>query len=113
MKLRRRLRLSLVTLVALILSNKTLQSQEPVEEISGLVTDTAGTAIAGALMFVTRAPDRTTRLDSTDAKGHFEVVFDGRSGEYLVVAEVAGFRPFRQRIVGADAVVPRLLEPRN
>ncbi|HYW50927.1 MAG TPA: carboxypeptidase-like regulatory domain-containing protein [Gemmatimonadaceae bacterium] len=69
------------------------------DTIGGRVTSsvTSG-AISGALVFVTRGPDRLVQQDTTDADGRWRLVFLPGTGDYLVFISSPGAESFRQRV---------------
>jgi len=90
-----------------------LVAQGHPERVQGHVTEPSGAPIAGALVEVTRGPDRLTLSSRTDAAGAFSVRFAEGTGDYLVHVTAIGWQAYRQRVTsaGADSVLtanPRL-----
>jgi hypothetical protein len=76
------------------------------EIIRGRVTTDSGAVLAGAAVFVTRAPDRLTMSTKTEADGRYEIVFEQGTGDYLVHVSAVGRRTLRKRVTrqGGDSV---------
>ncbi len=74
--------------------------------LRGAVTTDIGTAIAGADVIITMAPDRDSRSSKTDAEGHYSITFEKGTGDYLVHISALGRATFRKRVtrVGTDSV---------
>src|SRR6266540_85772 len=68
------------------------------EVIEGLVTTDSGSAIQGADVIATRAPDRAFKATKTDSAGRFRIIFDESSGDYLVHAAAVGREAARKRV---------------
>lgn len=69
------------------------------QQVRGTVTGDSG-AVAGAIVHVTRGPDRLTLRTLTDSTGAFVVAFDSGTGDYLVHVAKEGFRAERRRLTG-------------
>jgi hypothetical protein len=76
------------------------------EIIRGRVTTDSGAVLAGAAVFVTRAPDRLTMSTKTGADGSYEIVFEQGTGDYLVHVSAVGRTTLRKRVTrqGGDSV---------
>jgi hypothetical protein len=74
--------------------------------IRGRVTTDSGSALAGALVAATMAPERQFQLDTTDADGHYEIVFEKGTGDFLVHISFPNRIAFRKRLMraGQDSV---------
>lgn len=85
------------------------------DTIIGEVRRAVGKPIAGAAVFVTRAPDMQTYNTTTDSLGRFRFAEIAGTGEYLVSVSAPGFKPVRMRAVrspGAHLVrVKAVLQP--
>lgn len=67
------------------------------ERLRGRVASDSG-PVAGAVVTVTRGPDRAVRQDTTDAEGRWAITFEQGTGDYLVAADAPGFGSVRRRI---------------
>ncbi len=89
--------------------NPTAPGSVPIrpEIIAGRVTTDSGTAIAGAQVIATRAPDRAFKSAVTDASGKFSILFPEGTGDYLVHASAVGREAARKRVTrtGSDSVL--------
>lgn len=98
---------ALGALVGVAFSSAAAQ-QAPVHRdvIQGTVTSDSG-AVAGADIIVTMAPDRLSEATKADAAGHYSVVFEHGTGDYLVHVSATGFATFRKRVTraGTDSVL--------
>lgn len=56
------------------------------------------TPLAGAIVSVTMAPDRTFKQDTTRADGRWRISFEKASGDYLVHIAALGRTSFRKRV---------------
>lgn len=68
------------------------------ETIRGRVTDDSAKALAGAIVSITRGPDRLTQQDTTDADGRYSSTFENGTGDYLVHVAAVGYRSARRRV---------------
>lgn len=75
------------------------QAQYRTEAVRGTVRDDSARAVAGAVVHVTRGPDRLTQQDTTDRNGRFTVVFPAGTGDYLVSVRAVGYATARRRIL--------------
>jgi Carboxypeptidase regulatory-like domain len=74
------------------------------DTIAGRVTSTAtGGPISGALVFVTRGPDRMVQQDTTNADGRWRLIFNPGTGDYLVFISSPGAESFRKRVTRSAA----------
>ena len=75
--------------------------------IRGTVTTDSGSALAGADVIITMAPDRLSRATKTDASGAYTLTFENGTGDYLVHVAAPGRETFRKRVTrsGADSVL--------
>lgn len=100
----------LLAFAALIVSGlgSRVSAQAPIHRdvIQGTVTSDSG-AVAGADVIVTMAPDRLSEAAKTDVAGHYAIVFERGTGDYLVHVSATGFETFRKRVTrtGADSVL--------
>lgn len=77
-----------------------------IQVIHGCVAAKNGRVLQGALIAVTRAPDRHVERDTTDVRGCYTVRISPATGDYLVSASAMGYVPFRTRVTtGADTVL--------
>jgi len=74
--------------------------------IRGRVTGDSGKVIAGADIAITMAPDRTSQFGKSDSSGHYEIVFEHGTGDYLVHIVALDREAFRKRITrtGSDSL---------
>jgi hypothetical protein len=78
-----------------------LRAQDPSrpDTVAGRVTAATSTApLSGALVYVTRGPDRLVQQDTTDADGRWRLIFSPGTGDYLVFVSSPGFESFRRRV---------------
>jgi Carboxypeptidase regulatory-like domain len=81
----------------------TAQDARP-DTLSGRVTSTATSGpVSGALVYVTRGPDRLVLQDTTDADGKWRVIFSSGTGDYLVFISSPGLESFRKRVTRVAA----------
>lgn len=74
------------------------------DTVAGRVTSSASNGpLSGALVFVTRGPDRLVQQDTTDADGRWRVVFAQGTGDYLVFISSPGAESIRKRVMRAGA----------
>lgn len=74
------------------------------DTVSGRVTSSTGAApLSGALVYVTRGPDRLVQQDTTDANGQWRVIFMPGTGDYLVFISSPGFESYRKRVTRTGA----------
>ena len=93
-------------LVAVLLVAPALTGQAPsaADTLTGRVTSAeTGNPIPGALVFVTRGPDRLVQQDTTGADGRWQLVFRPGTGDYLVFMSSPGATAFRQRVTRKGA----------
>jgi hypothetical protein len=88
----------LVALLAVLAAPGSLAAQGLAEVVRGRITDDSSRAVAGALVYVTRGPDRLVRQDTADTDGRYSVRFDTGTGDYLVAVSAAGLRSVRRRV---------------
>jgi hypothetical protein len=69
------------------------------ERIIGTVRTDSGVAVRGAIVSVTRAPDRMVRQDTTDSGGAFAISWPEGTGDYLLHAAAPGLGTFRKRLL--------------
>ncbi|MEO6778745.1 MAG: carboxypeptidase-like regulatory domain-containing protein, partial [Gemmatimonadaceae bacterium] len=76
------------------------------DTIRGTVTTDSGKVITAADVIVTMAPARLSASTQTDSTGHYSLVFDHGSGDYLVHISAMGRDTFRKRVTrtGTDSV---------
>jgi hypothetical protein len=74
--------------------------------ISGRVTSDSGHGFAGAEVIISKAPDRAFVRSVTDATGHYNIVFEQGTGDYLVHVSAPGMVTVRKRVTrqGTDSV---------
>jgi hypothetical protein len=96
-------RLTRTSLVAglSLLSLGTLIAQNNNGRISGTVTDSSGSVIAGATVTIVNQATKVTQKVTTESNGYY-VVPDLQVGTYDVIAEAAGFRKTEKK--GYDLV---------
>jgi hypothetical protein len=87
---------ALISVLALVLPS-VLTAQQP-DIVRGRVIDDSTRAIAGAVVMITRGPDRLTMSDTTDASGNYRVRFEQGTGDYLVYVSATGFQSARRRV---------------
>lgn len=74
------------------------------DTVTGRVVSGSNRApIVGALVFVTRGPDRLVLQDTTDDQGRWQLVFAPGTGDYLVFVSAAGAQSFRKRVMRVAA----------
>ena len=66
--------------------------------IRGRVTTDSGRAIPGAEVAVTMAPDRVFQRTTSDSAGHFELIWEKGTGDYLVHVVASGRMTSRKRV---------------
>lgn len=75
------------------------QESTRTDTLSGRVTSSVASApIIGAVVFVTRGPDRLVKQDTTNADGRWRVSFTPGTGDYLVFISAPGAESFRKRV---------------
>ncbi|MEO7104424.1 MAG: carboxypeptidase-like regulatory domain-containing protein [Gemmatimonadaceae bacterium] len=83
--------------------------------ISGRVTNDSARALAGVEVIISRAPDRAFLRTITDSSGHYSIVFEQGTGDYLVHVSAPGMTTVRKRVTrqGDDSVfvVAVMLQP--
>jgi hypothetical protein len=75
-------------LVLMLLGPVTLCAQAPVREVTGVVTDSVGTPLIRATVFIPEAK----RSATTDSTGHYHLK-ELPTGPFSVRAAASGFRP--------------------
>jgi hypothetical protein len=77
------------------------------DTLRGRVTTDSGTAIVGAEVVATRAPDRAFKSGLTDAEGRYQIVFEQGSGDYLLHVSALGRTSVRLRVkrAGSETVL--------
>ncbi|MDP1861613.1 MAG: carboxypeptidase-like regulatory domain-containing protein [Gemmatimonadaceae bacterium] len=68
------------------------------EVLRGRITNDSARALVGALVRVTRGPDRFTRETRSDSAGRWTLTFDAGTGDYLVSVSATGWRTVRRRV---------------
>ena len=71
--------------------------------IGRVTSSTTSGPITGALVFVTRGPDRLVLQDTTDSEGRWRLIFTPGTGDYLVFISSSGSESFRRRVTRAGA----------
>lgn len=76
------------------------------DTVRGTVTVDSSRVLLGADIIITMAPLRDSRMTKTDTSGHYSIVFDEGTGDYLVHISAVGYETFRKRVtrVGTDSV---------
>jgi len=74
--------------------------------ITGRVTNDSSRALAGVDVIISRAPDRAFLRTVTDSNGHYVIVFEQGTGDYLVHVSEPGMTTVRKRVTrqGNDSV---------
>lgn len=97
-----------LALLVLLCAASGAQAQAPIHRdvVHGTVTSDSG-VVAGADVIVTMAPDRRSEAAKTDAAGHYSIIFEHGTGDYLVHVSATGFETFRKRVTrtGADSAL--------
>ena len=98
-----RLRLSAFGAASLLVTcaARPLAAQESTrsDTLAGRVTSTVANApVSGAVIFVTRGPDRLVKQDTATADGRWRVTFTPGTGDYLVFISAPGAVSFRTRV---------------
>ena len=88
----------LVSAIALALAVPSVSAAQQADVVRGRVVDDSSKAIAGAVVMITRGPDRLTQSDTTDATGNYRVRFEQGTGDYLVYISATGFTSARRRV---------------
>lgn len=72
--------------------------------VRGRVLDDSARALVGAVISITRGPDRLVQQTTTDSTGRYSSRFDPGTGDYLVHVSALGFRSARRRVerVGSE-----------
>ena len=73
-------------------------AQSTAETVRGRVLDDSSRALVGAIVTLTRGPDRLVQMDTTDADGRYSSRFEPGTGDYLVHVAALGFRSARRRV---------------
>jgi len=68
------------------------------DTLRGRVLTDSGVAISGATVIATRAPDRAFKSAPTDSEGHYEIIFEQGTGDYLLHASAVGRTTQRKRV---------------
>jgi Carboxypeptidase regulatory-like domain len=89
-----------VLLAALLacLSVPSLVAQTATDIIRGRVTNDSSRAVVGALVYITRGPDRAFKQTTTDSAGRYSVAFENGTGDYLVAVSSVGLKSARRRV---------------
>jgi hypothetical protein len=95
-------RLFPLLLAVVLLFPGATEAQTP-QRVQGHIRETNGSPIAGAVVAVTRGPDRLTQSTQTDSAGAWSVSFAEGTGDYLVHVTAIGWRGFRQRVTRGAA----------
>ncbi|MCC7053477.1 MAG: carboxypeptidase regulatory-like domain-containing protein [Gemmatimonadaceae bacterium] len=93
--------IALLAALTMLLPAGTVQAQGAggADTLSGRVTSAeTGMPINGAVVFVTRGPDRLVQQDTANADGRWRVVFSPGTGDYLVFIAAPGAQSFRKRV---------------
>ncbi len=86
-------------MLACALSAPLTAQQSAPETVTGRVTSSATNgSISGALVYVTRGPDRLVLQDTTDTDGRWRLIFTPGTGDYLVFISSPGSESFRKRL---------------
>jgi hypothetical protein len=74
--------------------------------ISGLVTNDSSKGLAGVEVIISMAPDRSFLKTLTDQSGHYEIVAEHGTGDYLVHVSAPAMKTVRKRVTrqGVDSV---------
>jgi len=90
---------SLVLLTAVqLIAPRRVDAQSGTDIVRGSVTNDSSRAVVGAIVIITRGPDRLVKQDTTDASGEFRASFDPGTGDYLVVVNATGYITARRRV---------------
>lgn len=73
-------------------------AQTTSEIVRGRVTNDSSKAIAGAIVTITRGPDRLVQSTETDSAGNYSSRFEPGTGDYLVHVASPGYRSARRRV---------------
>lgn len=100
-------RYMLATVVASGVLTSAVSAQTHHDTIRGTVTSDSGAALSGADIIVTMAPARESRATKTDDSGHYKLVFEKGTGDYLVHISAVGYNTFRKRVTraGTDSLL--------
>ena len=89
----------LTLISAFALSVPLVAQQTAPDTVTGRVTSSATNGpISGALVYVTRGPDRLVQQDTTDTDGRWRLIFTPGTGDYLVFISSPGSESFRKRV---------------
>ncbi len=89
---------------AALASRAAAQDAARPDTVTGRVTSSATSGpISGALIYVTRGPDRLVQQDTSDADGRWRVIFSPGTGDYLVFISSPGSESFRKRVTRTAA----------
>lgn len=72
--------------------------QSTADVIKGRIMDDSSRAVAGAIIMVTRGPDRLTQQTTSDASGNYSTKFEQGTGDYLVYVSATGYKSARRRV---------------
>jgi hypothetical protein len=87
----------------------TAKAQVRTDTLQGRVVTDSGTAVQGATISITRAPDRAFLTATTDSLGRFKIEFADGTGDYLVHAAMVGYKSARQRVTrNANGAMPSI-----
>ena len=96
--------LTIAALLATALSTSLAAQSAAPDTVTGRVTSSATNGpISGALVYVTRGPDRLVQQDTTDADGRWRLIFTPGTGDYLVFISSPGAQSFRRRVTRSAA----------
>jgi hypothetical protein len=94
---------SMFALVMTLACAATLRAQGGPETIRGRVIDDSSKAVAGAIVTLTRGPDRLVQTATTDSAGLYSSRFEEGTGDYLVHVSATGFKAARRRVQRAGS----------
>jgi hypothetical protein len=80
------------------LSSAGAQQTTPSDVIRGRVTNDSSKRVVGAMVFVTRGPDRAFKQTTTDSTGQYSITFENGTGDYLVAVTSVGLKSARRRV---------------
>lgn len=74
--------------------------------IRGRITSDSARGLANVDVIISRAPDRAFLRTVTDSSGHYVIVFEQGTGDYLVHVSAPGMTTVRKRVtrVGSDSI---------
>lgn len=86
-------------MLACALSAPLTAQQSARDTVTGRASSSATNGpISGALVYVTRGPDRLVLQDTTDTDGRWRLIFTPGTGDYLVFISSPGSESFRKRL---------------